>query len=104
MGLIVLLGATLTIIAIKRKRTGLSIKTNYRNLFFIGAAIICICASPSLFMCEPGLYGITINREDIALKQFSNFSGMHAIVTLGIVYMLAGIIHRDKFENKAGEK
>ena len=96
-GLIILPGIILSIVAIQRKKSGIPMETNYRTLFALSAAILCVCALPSLFTGRPGLYGITISRDGIALTQFSGIYWMYRIIGLGAAYMVADIANRNKW-------
>ena len=62
----------------RNNKAGIPFKTDYRALFFMGITFTGVGVTLSVATDNPGLYGIS---------------------ALGIIYMITGIVNRDKWDS-----
>ena len=79
--LLVLIGIVFVVKLIKLKKEGTPFKTDYRALFFMG---------------------ITFTGAGVALAASTENPGMYGLTAMGIIYMVTGIVNRDKWEDGSG--
>jgi predicted membrane channel-forming protein YqfA (hemolysin III family) len=78
LGLLILLGLVFIIVLFRLKKSGREPRTDYCALFIMGVIFIGAGVSLAVSIDNPGMYGLT---------------------ALGVIYMIAGITHRDQWEN-----
>ena len=76
--LVVIIGVVFLVKVIKSKKEGTPLQTNYRALFFMGICYIGSGTAIAISTENPGLYGLA---------------------ALGVVFMIAGLTNRDKWDN-----
>ena len=79
---IIILGVLLIVKMRRLKEKGETIKPDYRAIFFMGLTFVGSGVAIAASTENPGLYGIS---------------------AMGLIYMIAGIANRDKWNNGTGE-